>query len=659
MTSSSWGIPPPPPAEKQDHLYFPPGHHSSHGALANSLQDGYAPAGYANQQSISLEEKTPPFPPSSNQAADTFTNQYRNQNLPSNASCNNSFPPAPLENSNMMAHPNQRVGQGFQLQSRPPQYQSMPPRPPHGSQFWPSGPRLNSAPPCPPPFPVPPPHRHEHHPRSDGRVQPSTNMVRYSPSLPPPPPRMFSHQPQHRWPTDSSPVGPVHGQWNPGQGPTKANFQGESVDNGTQNNFSSHSKQSSGRRLQHGGSNPAQTRLQPYQSFRSKPSERSNQNSFPGKPVIVPGQGGLHATGQGIKTEGDQQEVKESEDQKWVNERSKSLIKRGVSKEATKPMVKISEARMLLTKFKHMLDQLKRKKEEASETLMKENDERKWFQLCKEMDMQMEHLSNLQTRINNPEFIKGLKRQIKRRRRKRDRYRRHRMEEWEMKEEALRVRNEKINASLAAALQAKQEKEQEEVLQKEVDQVLSEVRRKKQDANKTMELFRALRKLRHLRKESAEKKVGYKAPRVLDERFEKKMLFLEEMMNKQKLLYVEEEKALQVMLEEEHEETREKARQKKELKDRKKAEKAWEEQEAVIFGNAEEVELGHPLFMFRQFYQQANHDLQSLINIRRQWDTFIVPESDLAGSRIPLSWVMPSDPSNHIWETAIVDSSGT
>lgn len=235
----------------------------------------------------------------------------------------------------------------------------------------------------------------------------------------------------------------------------------------------------------------------------------------------------------------------------------------------------------------------------------------------------------------------------------------HRLGEWEMREEALRKRNEKIDASMAAALHAKQEKEQEEVLQKEVDQVLSEVHKKKQDANKTMELFRALRKLRQLRKESAEKGVGYKAPRVLDERFDKKMSILEEMMNKQKLLYIEEEKALQVMLEEEHEETREKARQKKELKERQKAERAWEEQLELLFGKTEELELGHPLFMFRQFHQQASHDLQSLTNIRCQWDMFVVPESDRAGSSIPVSWVMPSDPLNHIWATAMVDSSGT
>ena len=47
---------------------------------------------------------------------------------------------------------------------------------------------------------------------------------------------------------------------------------------------------------------------------------------------------------------------------------------------------------------------------------------------------------------------------------------------------------------------------QEKALQKEVDGTLSEVRKKKHDANKAMELLRSLRKLRNLRKESAEKR---------------------------------------------------------------------------------------------------------------------------------------------------------
>ncbi|XP_030833056.1 programmed cell death protein 7 isoform X2 [Strongylocentrotus purpuratus] len=609
MSSSPWGAPP--PAKDQRQPFFPSG------------------------------QSRPPFPPYMNQGAPS--NQCQNQS--SNAPSYTHFPPAP---SASMAPPNAGVGHGFHPPPQPPRFPSVPPPLPHGNQFGGSGqtPRMTLPP---PPFPVPP--QQQQHPGSDGGYQPVSNMM-FNPSLP-----QTALQPPNEWSTNSSLAGQGHGQWNHRR--MENNYQLQNMNNSTQNKFTPYPQQASRRHI-HGDSNSGQTRLQPYQSFRSKQAEGSHHNSFPGKTKMAPGGDGLRIADlkQSMTTEVDQPEKAESEDQKWVNQWSKSLKRGDVSKEATKPILKISEARILLFNFLHLLDQLKKKREEASDSLMKETDESKWSYLCKEMDKQAEDLSKLESRISQPEFIEGLKSQIEKKRRKRERYKRHRLGEWEMGEEALRKRNDKIDASMAAALHAKQEKEQEEVLQKEVDQVLSEVHKKKQDANKTMELFRALRKLRQLRKESAEKG-GYKAPRVLDERFNKKMSVLEEMMNKQKLLYIEEEKALQVMLEEEHEETREKARQKKELKERQKAERAWEEQLELLFGKTEELELGHPLFMFRQFHQQASHDLQSLTNIRCQWDMFVVPESDRAGSSIPVSWVMPSDPLNHIWATAMVDSSGT
>lgn len=349
----------------------------------------------------------------------------------------------------------------------------------------------------------------------------------------------------------------------------------------------------------------------------------------------------------------------ETEDQKWVKNWLQGIKnKQTPAKETRKQFVKLSDARRMLTTFLQLLDQLKEKKQEATDCSMKEADETRWTQLCREMEQLSSELKKVETAISNPEFVESLKVQVEKRRKKRERKRRCRQEEWEMREEEFKRRNEKIDASMAAALHAKQEKEQEEILAKEVDGVLSEVRKKKHDANKTMELLRALRKLRHLRKESA-KKNGNVVPGELDIRFEQKVLSLEEMMNKQKLLYVEEERTLQVMLEEEHEETREKARQKKELMEQQKAQQQWQQQLELLFGKTEELELGDPLFIFRQFHQQAEHNLQSLVNIRRLWDAFISPEIDLAASSIPVSWVMPSEPANHIWATALEGSPGS
>eukprot|EP00057_Strongylocentrotus_purpuratus_P030441 XP_781692.3 PREDICTED: programmed cell death protein 7 [Strongylocentrotus purpuratus] len=458
MSSSPWGAPP--PAKNQGQPFFPSG------------------------------QSRPPFPPFINQGAPS--NQYQSQ--PSNAPSYTHFPPAP---SASMAPPNAGVGRGFHPPPQPPRFPSMPPPLPYGNRFGASGQTPHMTLP-PPPFPVPP-QQQQQHSRSDGRDHPVNNTM-FNPSLP-----QTALQPQNEWSTNSSPAGQGHGQWN--HRGMENNYQPQGMNNSTQNKFSPHPQQASRRHI-HGDSNSGQTRLQPYQSFRNKQADGSHHNSFPGKTKMAPGGDGFHIADleQSMTTVVDQPEKEESEDQKWVNQWSRSLKKGGdESKEATKPILKISEARILLSRFLQLLDQLKRKREEASDSLMKETDGRKWSHLCKEMEKQAEDLSKLDSRISQPEFVEGLKSQIEKKRRKRERYKRHRLGEWEIGEEALRKRNEKIDASMAAALHAKQEKEQEEELQKEVDQVLSEVHKKKQDANKTMELFRALRKLRQLRKESAEK----------------------------------------------------------------------------------------------------------------------------------------------------------
>ncbi|XP_071492776.1 uncharacterized protein [Diadema antillarum] len=618
------------------------GHFSS---AQKPMPDGYS------QFSMSAQTMPPPPPPAlqpnqrhpGNQGYSHFTTPNGGQNVPQSMT---TFP-----------------YQAHQAQGMPPQ-----PPPPSGPMTAPppmaSGMGQGFPHPPPPPLPFPPQpntsqpyHGSSQAPPPDGMQFPPNFQHTFPPFPPPPsqPPSNYpaqtgsdwsrmpgQHQPRNRQPGN---------QQNMPRADRQPGYQSSS-------NASHTTDTSSGHQFKSGFERP---KLSPYQSRRSRQNAQDQRTASPHD--YSGGRSGMdrktETFGMSVLPFGDQEEqsdiekpqVEETEDQKWVKTWLKGVqICRHRQKEK-KSVVRISDAKQVLWKFLNLLEQLKVHKEQANESVQTDDDG-KWELNCVQMKNIMEELASLQSKIRDQSFQEGLKDSIRRRRRKRERRRRHREEEWEMKTEKIAREHERINAAMAKHLQAKQEKEQEEALQKEVDNTLSEVRKKKQEVHKSMELLRALRKLRKVKRESAERQ-GFTIPEELDVHFDKKVSSLETMMNKQKLLYVEEEKALQVMLEEEHEETRERERQKKQRKERERAEKAWKEQLEILFGECEELHLGHPLFMFRQFQQQADNDILSLINIRRQWDVFLVPETDQVGTSIPVSWVTPSDPSNHIWATAL------
>jgi len=50
---------------------------------------------------------------------------------------------------------------------------------------------------------------------------------------------------------------------------------------------------------------------------------------------------------------------------------------------------------------------------------------------------------------------------------------------------------------------------------------------------------------------------------------------------------------------------------------------------------------------------QKARDFESLVSIRRQWDSFVVPPGTPGGLTIPVGWITPSPPANAIWATAL------
>nr|XP_020749129.1 programmed cell death protein 7 [Odocoileus virginianus texanus] len=226
--------------------------------------------------------------------------------------------------------------------------------------------------------------------------------------------------------------------------------------------------------------------------------------------------------------------------------------------------------------------------------------------------------------------------------------------EAEREAEAARAaeREQEIDRWRVQCVQEVEEKKREQELKAAADGVLSEVRKKQADTKRMVDILRALEKLRKLRKEAAARK-GVCPPASADETFEHHLQRLRKLIKKRSELYEAEERALQVMLEGEQEEERKRELEKKQRKEKEKFLLQKHEIESKLFGDPDEFPLAHLLQPFRQYYLQAEHSLPALIQIRHDWDQYLVPSDHPKGSAIPQGWVLPPLPSNDIWATAV------
>ncbi|CAO2634572.1 Programmed cell death protein 7 [Lemmus lemmus] len=252
-------------------------------------------------------------------------------------------------------------------------------------------------------------------------------------------------------------------------------------------------------------------------------------------------------------------------------------------------------------------------------------------------------------------YVGEAQRRLERVRRRRLRLReRAREREAEREAEAAQAteREQEIDRWRVKCVQEVEEKKREQELKAAADGVLSEVRKKQSDTKRMVDILRALEKLRKLRKEAAARK-GVCPPASADETFEHHLQRLRKLIKKRSELYEAEERALRVMLEGEQEEERKRELEKKQRKEKEKLLLQKREIESKLFGDPDEFPLAHLLQPFRQYYLQAEHSLPALLQIRHDWDQYLVPSDHPKGNSIPQGWVLPPVPSNDIWATAV------
>ncbi|XP_066448990.1 programmed cell death protein 7 [Eleutherodactylus coqui] len=335
----------------------------------------------------------------------------------------------------------------------------------------------------------------------------------------------------------------------------------------------------------------------------------------------------------------------------WLNGFLSHPRKKPPTKPETVEGYSVAEARELIYGALRLVTQL----ESLCQTL--ESRDKKGEPWTKDYEKAADIQEDLEGRLKKlerPGYIQGVKRKLERLRKKRLRSQRRRQAGEEEKVAAERSAEKEASIDLwrMQCIQQVEEKKRERELKAAADQVLGEVRKKKNDVKKMLDVLKSLEKLRKLRKEAAGRK-GVCPPPSSDVTFTNHINRLRTMVHKRSALYDAEEKTLRVILEGEQEEERQRDNDKRLKKLKEKMLQKQRELDDSLFGDTEPLPSLHPLQPFRQYYLQAEHSVVSLVQIRHEWDQFLVPPDHPDGSSIPRGWVVPAPPSNDTWATAL------
>ncbi|XP_056269577.1 programmed cell death protein 7 [Pseudoliparis swirei] len=222
--------------------------------------------------------------------------------------------------------------------------------------------------------------------------------------------------------------------------------------------------------------------------------------------------------------------------------------------------------------------------------------------------------------------------------------------EQNLREDRIAEKEAAINKWRLQQIQRVEEKKKERELKLAADSVLCEVRKKQADVKRMQDILRSLEKLRRLRKEAALRK-GINTEHECDDAFSSRLEQLRCVMMKRTAVYSAEEKALMVMLEGEQEEERRREQEKRIKKERERHLQRKRRVTAMLFG--EDLPAGSVLQPYKEYYTQAERSLHALLEIRRGWDTFVVPADHPDGSPVSQSWVLPDAPSDPAWASAL------
>ncbi|CAI9731209.1 Hypothetical predicted protein [Octopus vulgaris] len=340
-------------------------------------------------------------------------------------------------------------------------------------------------------------------------------------------------------------------------------------------------------------------------------------------------------------------QLQRQQDKEWIKQKFSTKIQdRPVKKPST---ITIWESQNLVRQMLLTAGQLHKFKK-TLENIHETATEEEWLAEIRRIEATKETLEDLRRKITDKNLIEELEKKVKARLKKRARLKRLRKKKYEERERAMSFRKE-LHRTLDdwrdSISQKEQQIKQEKEMKVAVDSVLGEVRKKKSDVAKMLELIGNLSKLRKIRKENVAKKGLYTLFHS-DKKFEEDISGLQRMLNNQMDVYEAEQRTLMVMLECEQEETKERERAKSH-KVKKEIEKREKKRELQLLFGKDVIDSMDPCYPFLKYYTQAIDNWESFLQIRRDWDCYLAPETAPGASRIPDTWVLPPEPSNPAW----------
>lgn len=289
-------------------------------------------------------------------------------------------------------------------------------------------------------------------------------------------------------------------------------------------------------------------------------------------------------------------------------------------------------------------------------TNLLESDEPKWNAEMENILTLKKKLSEISTFINDPHRLKCILKKIQMIKKKREQKKKtklNKLSEKIKKEQDRKDRSQEIDKWLDAIKEKSLKLKREAEMKKEADYILLEVRKKIHEAKRTIEKIKVFDKLRSVLQANAAKKSLYTTAEDNDN-YEMKVTILKATMLRQLADYEAEEKALEVMLETEQEGQLEEEIRWKIKKVKALQHKRQKNIVECLLGNSEDPLPTDSLYLFHKFHTSANNSIESMVQVRNQWDVYIAED----GEAIPQQWVVPTPASDPAWEQCLSTAVG-
>lgn len=288
----------------------------------------------------------------------------------------------------------------------------------------------------------------------------------------------------------------------------------------------------------------------------------------------------------------------------------------GANKQIANEKLKLSDATSEVRQCYELIDQLK---VESASLLIEHNrlSEIEWNEKMTILREKQDQIKKLAGKYADPGVQAAIEIKLKRRHEKRARIQKRKRETKKLRQLRIETTNEKhrlIDEWFQESAQTIEKQRQRAEEEQRIERILSDVKRKKTDAARNINLMESLIELHRVRR--IQKSLKERCEQVVvDELASLKQQWQTALAN-----YEQEEQKLRKCM---------------------KSNDLYDEWKQVLFGAGEDTQ---------QTETNPIRDFDDLIRIRSAWDAFIVAPSNLCGSSVPIGWITPTEKPSDEWK---------